>query len=235
MDWIDTANIIPVDLNCILFRMEVHLSAWYAVTGFPQKSIELSSKAEARADAMEYMRVREHNSERFRDLDRLTAKPREGTYASDFWPMWAGLLETDSAVNALIKSGLMCEAGVQCSLVPSGEQWDAPNVWAPLQHIIVLGLRRIGTEPALRLAAEIALRFQRAVVAEWQATGDLHEKYGSSGAVGRGGEYEPQVGFGWTNGVCLHFIELYGYLRTSRRASDPNDSPDHNENITITF
>jgi hypothetical protein len=69
------------------------------------------------------------------------------------------------------------------------------------------------------LAAEIALRFQRAVVAEWQASGELHEKYGSSGAAGRGGEYEPQVGFGWTNGVCLHFIDLYGYFRTARRSS----------------
>jgi alpha,alpha-trehalase len=219
MGFIDTANVIPVDLNCILFRMEVHLSAWYAVAGFPRKSIELSGYAEARADAMEYMRVSESDSERFRDLDRATAKPRDGTYASDFWPMWAGLLESDSAVKALINSGLLCEAGVQCSTVPTGEQWDAPNVWAPLQHIIVLGLRRIGTEAALRLAAEIALRFQRAVVAEWQASGELHEKYGSSGAAGRGGEYEPQVGFGWTNGVCLHFIDLYGYFRTARRSS----------------
>ena len=50
------------------------------------------------------------------------------------------------------------------------------EVWAPVQHILVLGLRRLGSRPALALAAELAQRFLRAVVTEWQATGLMHEK-----------------------------------------------------------
>lgn len=43
-------------------------------------------------------------------------------------------------------------------------------------------------------------------------TGHMHEKYDarSRGAVGGGGEYAPQVGFGWTNGVALSLLESYG-------------------------
>jgi hypothetical protein len=40
----------------------------------------------------------------------------------------------------------------------------------------------------------------------------MHEKYDCRffGAIGRGGEYAPQTGFGWTNGVALAFLAKYG-------------------------
>ena len=40
----------------------------------------------------------------------------------------------------------------------------------------------------------------------------MHEKYDATrpGERGQGGEYEPQLGFGWTNGVVLWLLERYG-------------------------
>lgn len=40
----------------------------------------------------------------------------------------------------------------------------------------------------------------------------MHEKYDvrEIGRCGGGGEYEPQVGFGWSNGVLLVLLENYG-------------------------
>jgi alpha,alpha-trehalase len=41
--------------------------------------------------------------------------------------------------------------------------------------------------------------------------GAVHEKLDVT-AVGRrggGGEYAPQIGFGWSNGVLLHFLDAY--------------------------
>ena len=37
----------------------------------------------------------------------------------------------------------------------------------------------------------------------------MYEKYGAftPGLYGGGGEYAPQAGFGWTNGVALELIE----------------------------
>lgn len=40
----------------------------------------------------------------------------------------------------------------------------------------------------------------------------MHEKYNAfvPGERGNGGEYDPQVGFGWTNGVVLELLDVYG-------------------------
>jgi alpha,alpha-trehalase len=43
-------------------------------------------------------------------------------------------------------------------------------------------------------------------------TGFMHEKYdvtAADGGIGGGGEYQPQVGFGWSNGVVLDFLAHY--------------------------
>jgi alpha,alpha-trehalase len=210
LKFLDTTNVVPVDLNCILFRMEVNLAAWHAALGNLGQSLRYTRRARDRALAMESMRTGDSEVESFKDLERRTGARRRQTFASDYWPMWAGLLTDDRSVRGLLASGLMCDAGVQCSTVATGQQWDAPNVWAPLQHILVLGLRRVGTRLANCTGADIADRFTNAVANEWQESGHLHEKYDASGRVGMGGEYEPQVGFGWTNGVCLHFLDIYG-------------------------
>jgi len=34
----------------------------------------------------------------------------------------------------------------------------------------------------------------------------------ASGTSGGGGEYEPQLGFGWTNGVALEFLNQWNYF-----------------------
>ena len=39
----------------------------------------------------------------------------------------------------------------------------------------------------------------------------MHEKYDATrpGERGGGGEYNPQVGFGWTNGVVLWLLDTF--------------------------
>ena len=46
----------------------------------------------------------------------------------------------------------------------------------------------------------------------WHKDGVMHEKYDATrpGERGGGGEYVPQVGFGWTNGVVLSLLQRYG-------------------------
>ncbi|KAJ1950024.1 hypothetical protein IWQ62_006641, partial [Dispira parvispora] len=43
-------------------------------------------------------------------------------------------------------------------------------------------------------------------------TGNMFEKFDAMhmGRTGEGGEYDPQVGFGWTNGVAIWLMSLYG-------------------------
>ena len=45
----------------------------------------------------------------------------------------------------------------------------------------------------------------------WKHTGNMYEKYNvQTPGSGGGGEYKTQVGFGWTNGVILDFLNKYG-------------------------
>lgn len=49
-------------------------------------------------------------------------------------------------------------------------------------------------------------------MAVFNATGYMHEKYNvtsPTGAIGGGGEYRPQVGFGWSNGVVADLLATY--------------------------
>ena len=54
----------------------------------------------------------------------------------------------------------------------------------------------------------------------------MFEKYNvsSEGNTGRGGEYKPQVGFGWTNGVILDLLVRFPDLKVRNSAVSFNMS-----------
>ncbi|OWM72189.1 hypothetical protein CDL15_Pgr018073 [Punica granatum] len=90
---------------------------------------------------------------------------------------------------------------------------DFPNGWAPLQHMIVEGLVKSSSTDARQMAEDIAVRWIRTNYAAYKQTGKMHEKYNvvNCGEFGGGGEYVPQTGFGWSNGVVLAFLEEFGW------------------------
>ncbi len=95
------------------------------------------------------------------------------------------------------------------SLEQTGQQWDAPNAWPPLQHMLIEGAAHAGEASAGPvLARQLAGAYIDATHTAWCRTGHMHEKYDARvvGAVGGGGEYSPQVGFGWSNGVLLDLL-----------------------------
>jgi alpha,alpha-trehalase len=61
------------------------------------------------------------------------------------------------------------------------------------------------------LALKISKNFFNSVYLGWKKTGLIYEKYNvlKPGSRGDGGEYYPQSGFGFTNGVVLYFINLF--------------------------
>ena len=67
-----------------------------------------------------------------------------GTRASDYVPLFCGACERDSphavsVVRSLQSSGLVMPGGVATSLRRTGHQWDFPNAWAPLVHMVAEG------------------------------------------------------------------------------------------------
>ncbi len=105
---------------------------------------------------------------------------------------------------------LLEPGGLGTTFTATGQQWDRPNGWAPLQYLAIEGLNSYGERD---LAREIAERWISTNVLGYAATGVLVEKYnveqGASGSGGGGGEYPLQVGFGWTNGVLAKLMAEY--------------------------
>lgn len=160
-----------------------------------------------------------------RDIGELVTAS-QSPFTSDYVPMWCGAIERDSeqayaVVESLRNSGLVTEKGIATSLVESGQQWDFPNAWAPGTHMIIEAIQIYAPEEE-EYAKELAHSWIRTAHQVWQATGFMHEKYDvrlESEGVGKGGEYVPQRGFGWTNGVTLRLLEQYGWPDDHNRGS----------------
>ena len=84
----------------------------------------------------------------------------------------------------------------------SGQQWDGPNGWPPLEWLTIEGVRRYGRAD---LADKAAGRWLSLLERTYRSTGRMMEKYDVVNATRKagGGEYPTQDGFGWTNGVAL--------------------------------
>ena len=98
-----------------------------------------------------------------------------------------------------MRAKLLRPGGLATTENHTGQQWDEPNGWAPLQWIAVEGLERYGlSDPA----DDIASRWLTTVLQAYGASGRLVEKYDvdDPNRKGGGGEYTLQDGFGWTNG-----------------------------------
>jgi alpha,alpha-trehalase len=97
--------------------------------------------------------------------------------------------------------------GISTTTVNSGQQWDAPNGWAPLQWVAVAGLQNYDQK---KLSMDVTWRFLSNVQHTYDREKKLVEKYdvSSTGTGGGGGEYPLQDGFGWTNGVTLKMLDL---------------------------
>ncbi|WP_046869425.1 trehalase family glycosidase, partial [Microvirga massiliensis] len=136
-------------------------------------------------------------------------RPTERVTAASLFPLFFGLASRAQAdrVAEVVRARLLKPGGLVTTTIQSGQQWDAPNGWAPMQWIAIVGLSDYGKRA---LAQTIARRWIGRVVSAYRSTGKLMEKYNvvdPSLAAG-GGEYPGQDGFGWTNGVLRKMLVL---------------------------
>ncbi|KAF3777237.1 putative trehalase [Nymphaea thermarum] len=223
-----TTSIIPVDLNTYILKMELDLAHFAIILGNASVSEAYEAASKLRIEAMNSVFW---NAERGQWLDYWfgnsstseethtwqASNQNQNVFASNFVPLWIGSLTSGDmvkkAASALVSSGLLKKGGILTSLTNSGQQWDAPNGWPPMQHLIVEGLVKSNSDEAKILAKDIALRWLRINYDGYKQSGKMHEKYNveECGTAGGGGEYSPQTGFGWSNGVVLAFLEEFGW------------------------
>lgn len=205
---IRTTAILPVDLNCFLYKLEQQIGLLNRANRQPEQAADFERRAQARREAIERVLWNEQAGA-YLDYDWKRRQPREQLNSATAAPLFVGLASAERArrTSQALREHLLDHGGLGTTSITSGQQWDQPNGWAPLQWIAICGLRRYA-DP---LADDIARRWLHTVGSLYRRERKLVEKYvvedRHDGAIGGGGgEYPLQDGFGWTNGVTLRLL-----------------------------
>ncbi|KAF1774376.1 Glycoside hydrolase, family 37, conserved site [Phytophthora cactorum] len=203
-----TTSVVPVDLNAIMYRVERNLMEFNRHLGNDVRAQFFERAAARRLEAIDAILWSEKHKS-WKDYDLETDTHSAIVSVSDYTPLWAKAFNSTDidrlkhVVTSLRSSGLLQVGGVQTTTIFSGQQWDSPNAWPPEQDII-----------SYSLARELSQTWTHTSLTAWKQTGLMFEKYNASeiGGLGAGGEYFPQFGFGWTNGVILKFLTIHQNL-----------------------
>ncbi|KAI5459802.1 trehalase-like protein [Mariannaea sp. PMI_226] len=260
---------IPVDLNSILYGNEIAIADFFNQTGNDTASDQWRRQAEMRSQAIHALMWNQTLFSYFdynltskaqniwypadndtASYDRVGAPRGQQAFfsVSQFYPFWLGSApdylrnNPESVLRAYNRVSKYLDArkgGIPASNFQTGQQWDEPNVWPPLMHVLMAGLRNTPAtfgldDPSYQavrnLALRLAQRYLDSTFCTWYATGGstsktpqlkglsaedtgiMFEKYTdtSLNGAGGGGEYEVVEGFGWTNGVLIWAVDTFG-------------------------
>jgi alpha,alpha-trehalase len=204
---IHTTDIIPIDLNCLLYHLESTIAEAYSSMFQPLLARRYRGLAEKRKASIQKYLWDEHeqffmdyNFRVYRSTGRVTIAGAFALYCKIATPAQA------KGMAKRIEEDFLKKGGLQMTLIDSGQQWDAPNGWAPMQWITIQGLREYGYHD---LADKIKRAWVKTCVDLYAKEGKMVEKYNvvEPDKLGGGGEYVLQDGFGWTNGVLAALLD----------------------------
>lgn len=200
---IETTDIVPPDLNALLYHLEETLETAYGNTQNPEPARQFRERRKARLAAVrKYLWNPQTNW--YEDYHIVTGQPTGRLSLAGMYPFAYGLARAEEApaAFAVLEEKFLAPGGLRSTLVASGQQWDAPNGWPPLQYLSVTGLRRYDNKP---LAQEVADRWRANNERVYENVTKMVEKYNVEdlSLEAGGGEYPVQDGFGWSNGVYL--------------------------------
>jgi alpha,alpha-trehalase len=212
---IDIIHYDPVCLNTLLYLMELQTAEIMGILGRADDAAVWRQRAQQRAARINRLMWNESDGFYY-DYDFVHGKVRRYPFLTTFYPLWAGIASADQAAR-VVKNLHVFEqpGGLQTSARRTGDQWDAPFGWAPLQWIAVEALRRYGYRHE---ADRISQKFLSLVQQEFARYGAIEEKYdvvrrqSDVGKSLRYGYRTNEAGFGWTNAI---FTALFDELPPS--------------------
>ncbi|KAL3954353.1 hypothetical protein ACCO45_009916 [Purpureocillium lilacinum] len=242
---LNTHNVVPVCLNSILYGNERAIGDFFALKGNDSARREWHDAAGRRSAAMHALMW---NETLYSYFDYNISSSSQHIYVpADEGP------DVDTADGPAPKGEQVLfhtafarvaryldvwPGGIPATNIRTGQQWDEPNVWPPLMHVLMQGLLNTPAtfgddDPAHRALHDLALRLAQSYLdstfCTWYATGGstsstpklegapqdavgaMFEKYSAEWAnvAGSGGEYEVVEGFGWTNGVLIWAADTF--------------------------
>jgi alpha,alpha-trehalase len=209
---IDIIHYNPVCLNSLLYLMEAQIAEIKTLLHRDAEAGVWRRRAKERAGRINAL-MWDSETGLYCDYDYVHRRVRRYPFLTTFYPLWTGIATPDQAARVVTNLRRFERAGgLQTSEVQSGDQWDAPFGWAPLQWIAIQGLRRYGYQTD---AARISKSFLSLAQQEYVRHGDLEEKYDVVRGTDdvktalRYGYHSNEAGFGWTNAV---FTALFDEL-----------------------
>ena len=208
---IQTTNIIPIDLNCLMYSMETIIAKALKLDGKTTQSKNFTSKAAKRKAAINKYCWNAQTGF-FYDYNFAAEEQLSIITAAAVFPLFVKIATPAQAANVAktVTASLLKDGGIVTTTNKTGQQWDAPNGWAPLQWTTAAGFKNYGNTT---LAKTIATRWLALNDKVYAATGKMMEKYNVEDLtqLAGGGEYPSQDGFGWTNGVYLAFKKIVSH------------------------
>ena len=207
MTTIHTTEILPVDLNSLLYHLEKVLAEAYQQADNKPLQKKYEQLAEKRRAAIQCYMWDEQDGF-FHDYDFVSKHETDNKTLAAMFPLYFKLAEPSQAMRVAqtIEREFLKPGGVTTTLNNTNQQWDAPNGWAPLHWVTIKGLENYQQQS---LADTIRNRWVDMNLAVYKSHGKMVEKYNvyDLELEAGGGEYPVQDGFGWTNGVLLKLME----------------------------
>jgi alpha,alpha-trehalase len=208
---VDIIHYNPVCLNSLLYLMESETAE--LLGDIPARTGDAAvwrQRAQDRAALINTLMWNDHDG-LYEDYDFTRRRTRRYPFLTAFYPLWAGIASPAQAARVAANLPLFERAGgLQTSTTESGDQWDAPFGWAPLELIAVEGLRRYGYRAE---GDRISDKFLGMVVEQYRKSGMIVEKYDvvhrsiKLNREIRFGYHSNEAGFGWTNAVFTNLLD----------------------------
>ncbi len=221
---IQILDIAPIDLNSLMYKMETILSKSYQLTKQKNLQTKFSTLSNKRLKSIEKYffskTIKFYSDYNFVENNTTDISTAAALYPLNFITKNQKSFTTIGvAAKKFVEKYLLKDGGIVSTPNNTGQQWDAPNGWAPQQWMVIAGLENCNQKV---LAKDIAMRWIKLNNDVYLRTNKLMEKYNvvDLKLEAGGGEYPSQDGFGWTNGVLLALIKKYdktnAYLGSSK-------------------
>ena len=224
------ADLNTVDLNSLLYKYEsdiTHLIEDHFGGEFEDEHSAYWFQVMKERKEKMYELIWNEDKGQFFDYNFKTKTQTHFESASNYFPLWAGLVDEKDAelmVKSLMnqlkeKGGIAGSSEAMNDKVPQDamhRQWDYPNGWAPHQMLIWGGLKTYGFNNELQeliyrwlfMITKNAVDYNGTIPEKYDVVEANHKVFAEYGNVGTDFEYITQEGFGWMNASYQYGLSL---------------------------
>ncbi|KAG9482547.1 hypothetical protein GDO78_011297, partial [Eleutherodactylus coqui] len=138
-----TGSVVPADLNGILCQVEKTMAKFYTDLNMPDEATRFLNALRQRLEAVQAV-LWDDDLGVWLDYNVDDGRRNPNFYPSNLVPLWAECYRDSAVVEKVVSylersRALSYPNGLPTSLNATGQQWDLPNAWPPLQHMVIEG------------------------------------------------------------------------------------------------